>query len=207
MMAKVALVDPGLTLFCPPHLTACSGMDALTQAVECFISRASNPITDTLALRAIEILFINLPLAVKKGRDIQIREKVTLGSLLQAMAFSNAGLGAVHGLSHPLGAYHHIPHGLACAVLLPHILQCNLCVCREKMGIIAKKINVGKSENLPQVFGELLGRINLPSNFKQWNIKKEDISCLVANSKSNSMSKNPRDLSDEKLTQILEKVI
>ena len=207
MMAKVVLVDPGLTLFCPPHLTACSGMDALTQAVECFISRASNPITDTLALRAIEILFVNLPLAVKKGSDIQIREKVTLGSLLQAMAFSNAGLGAVHGLSHPLGAYHHIPHGLACAVLLPHILQCNLCVCREKMGIIAKKINVGKSENLPQVFRELLGRINLPSNFKQWNIKKEDIPCLVTNSRSNSMSKNPRDLSDEKLTQILEKVI
>jgi len=126
MIPKVAMVDPELTLFCPPSVTAHSGMDALTQAMESFISKACNPVTNTLALRAIGLLSHNLPQAVENGRDIQTREKVALGSLLSAMAFSNSGLGAVHGLSHPLGAHFGIPHGLACAVLLPLIMELNL---------------------------------------------------------------------------------
>jgi len=207
MIAKVALVDPQLTLFCPPSLTAYSGMDALTQAIECFISKASNPITDVLALEAIGLLFFNLPLAVKNGKDMQAREKVCLGSLLQAMAFSNAGLGAVHGLSHPLGAYYNIPHGLACAVLLPYVLEVNLPFCREKMDIVAKKIGVEKGENVPSAIRELLQKIDIPPTLKQWKIKKEDIPSLVAKSKSRSMSMNPGNLSDRELSQILEKVI
>ncbi|MBE0478539.1 iron-containing alcohol dehydrogenase [Candidatus Aerophobetes bacterium] len=207
MVAKVAIVDPELTLFCSPFLTAYSGMDAFTQAVECFISRASNPVTDTLTLRAIEILYNNLPFAVQNGEDIEIREKVALGSLLQAMAFSNAGLGAAHGLSHPLGAHYNIPHGLACGVLLPYVLEANMCVCREKMDIIAEKLGAEKADDLPHLFTEFLRTINLPLDFKKWQIKKEDIPVLVRESKGGSMSKNPKDLVDEELSRILKKVI
>jgi len=207
MIARVAVVDPELTLFCPPSLTAYSGMDALTQAIECYISRVSNPITDVLALRAIEILFFNLPLAVKRGDDINIREKVALGSLLQAMAFSNAGLGAAHGLSHPLGAYYKIPHGLACGVLLPYVLEYNMDVCQEKMDRIAEKIGVKSGRDVPDAIRDLLQKINIPLDLRKWRIRKEDISSLVAGSRGGSMSKNPRELSDEELSSILEKVI
>ncbi|MCD6256643.1 iron-containing alcohol dehydrogenase [Candidatus Aerophobetes bacterium] len=207
MIAKVALVDPELTLSCPPSLTAHSGMDALTQAIESFISKGSNPITDTLALRAIELIFYNLPLAFEDGSNISTREKVALGSLLSAMAFSNSGLGAVHGLSHPLGAHYNIPHGLACAVLLPWVLEYNLPVCKEKMDIIAKKIGVKRGEDVPDIIRDLLNKLKIPLTFKEWGIKKEDIPVLVKKSRSGSMAKNPREATDEDLENILKKVI
>jgi len=207
MIAKVALIDPELTLPCPPSLTAHAGMDALTQAVESFISRTSNPATDTLALRAIEILFFNLPLAVAKGENIEVREKVALGSMLSAMAFSNSGLGAVHGLAHPLGAHYGIPHGLACATLLPWVLEFNLEACREKMRKIAERIGVKRAEDVPEAMRKLLDKVNIPPRLKEWKIKKEDIPTLVKESRGSSMSKNPKDLTDEELSDILKKVI
>ena len=125
MIARVALVDPDLTLFLPSQVTAYTGMDAFTQALESYVTRTSNPITDTLALQAIEIIFQNLPQAVANGKDAETRGKMALGSLLSAMAFSNSGLGAVHGLAHPIGARFGVPHGLACAILLPHVIGFN----------------------------------------------------------------------------------
>lgn len=207
MIAKVALVDPELTLFAPPSITAHSGMDALTQAIESFISRTCNPITDTLALRAIGLLFHNLPQAVENGKDIRIREKVALGSLLSAMAFSNSGLGAVHGLSHPLGAYFNIPHGLACAVLLPYILELNLEVRRDKFQEMAKKMEAGRAKDVPKAIRGLLNKVGIPPSLREWKIEKKDIPILVVQSKGSTMSKNPRDLTDAELTEILEKVI
>jgi len=207
MVAKVAIVDPDLTLSCPPFLTACAGMDALTQAVECFISRVSNPVSDTLALEATGILYQNLPLAVKNGDDPTIREKMALGSLLQAMAFSNSALGAAHGLAHALGVCYNIPHGLACGVLLPHVLEYNLSFCREKAKKIAERLKIEKEDNLPQMLKGLLIKIGLPLNFKTWKVKEEDIPLLIEKSKGRSMSSNPRSLSDEELSQILRKVI
>lgn len=207
MIAKVALIDPELTLSCPPSLTAHTGMDALTQAIESFITKVSNPVTDTLALQAIEILFFNLPLAVTKGENIEIREKVALGSMLSAMAFSNSGLGAVHGLAHPLGAHYGIPHGLACANLLPWVLEINLGVCQEKMKKIAQKIGLKNAEDVPDAIKKLLSELNIPPRLKKWKIKEEDIPILVKESRGSSMSKNPKDLSDNELADILRKVI
>ena len=207
MISKVAIVDPELTLSCPPSVTAHSGMDALTQAIESFISKACNPITDTLALRAIDLLFHNLPQAVENGKDIQTREKVALGSLLSAMAFSNSGLGAVHGLSHPLGAHFGIPHGLACAVLLPLILELNLNVRKDKFQEMAKKMEVKRAEDVPGIIRELLKKVGISLSLQEWKIEKKDIPLLVAQSKGSSMSKNPRDLTDAELSQILESII
>ncbi len=208
MIAKVALIDPELTIFCPPSLTAHAGMDALTQAIESFITKNPNPVSDTLALRAIEILFFNLPLAVKNGQDIEVREKVALGSLLSAMAFSNSGLGAVHGLAHPLGAHYDIPHGLACAVLLPWVMELNLEVRKEKIEKIAEKIKVKNAKNVPQAIRELLDKVGIPPTLKEWKIKEKDIPTLIQESReSGSMKKNPRYLTDEELQQILKKLI
>jgi hypothetical protein len=108
---QAALVDPELTLGLPPEVTAQSGMDALTQAIESYVGRNANPVSDGLALQAIELLARHLPAAVEDGSRIENREPVALGSLLTGMAFTNTGLGAVHGLAAPLGGKIAAPHG------------------------------------------------------------------------------------------------
>lgn len=203
MIARVALVDPELTLSLPSQVTAYTGMDAFAQALESYVTRASNPITDTLALRAIEIIFQNLPQVVANGKDADTREKMALGSLLSAMAFSNSGLGAVHGLAHPIGARFGVPHGLACAILLPHVIGFNLRARPEKFTQIAKKIGVERLEDLPYVIKRFLERIDLPLNFREYGITEAHFSSIIAESRSSSMSKNPRQVSDEDLREIL----
>lgn len=207
MIAKVALVDPELTLSIPPRITAYTGMDAFVQALESYVTKTSNPITDTLALQAIEVIFHNLPEAVQEGENIEVREKMALGSLLSAMAFSNSGLGAVHGLAHPIGAHFGVPHGLACAVLLPHVVGFNLKVRYEKFSQIAEKIGVEKTENLPCIMKKFLQQIGIPLDFRDYEITETDFSTIIAESRSSSMSKNPRQASDEDLREILRRVI
>ena len=207
MIAKVALVDPELTLSIPPRITAYTGMDAFVQALESYVTKTSNPITDTLALQAIEVIFHNLPKAVQEGGNIEVREKMALGSLFSAMAFSNSGLGAVHGLAHPIGAHFGVPHGLACAVLLPHVVGFNLKVRYEKFSQLAEKIGVEKTENLPCIMKKFLQRIGIPLDFRDYEITETDFSTIIAESRSSSMSKNPRQASDEDLKEILRRVI
>jgi len=207
MIARVVLVDPLLTLSMSAELTAHTGMDALTQALESFICRTSNPISDSLALRAVDLLFHNLPEAVRKGKNVKIREKVALGSLLSAMAFSQTGVGAVHALSHPVGARFGVPHGLACAVLLPGVMEFNLEVCREKFSLLAGKMGGEKPEEVPEVLRELLKKVGISPTLKEWGIKEEDLPLLASQSRGGTMNKNPRKMSDEELKEILGKVI
>ncbi len=207
MIARVALVDPWITLSMSAEVTAYTGMDALTQALESFICRTSNAISDSLALRAVDLLFHNLPEAVRERGNVKIREKVALGSLLSAMAFSQTGVGAVHALSHPLGARFEIPHGLACAVLLPWVMEFNLEVCQEKFSLLAYQMGGEKPEEVPQVLRELLGKVGISPTLEEWGIKKEDLSLLISQSRGGTMSNNPRKMSDEELKEILRKVI
>lgn len=206
MIAKVALVAPELTLSLPPQITAYTGMDAFTQALESYVSKTSNPVSDSLALPAIEIIYHSLPEAVQNGGNIEVRERMALGSLFSGMAFSNSGLGAVHGLAHPIGAHFNIPHGLACAVLLPHIIGFNLRAKRDKFKQIAEKIGVEKVGDLPSVIKKFLEKVNLPLDFKGYGISRADFSTIIAECRSSSMGKNPRQLSDEDLREILELV-
>ena len=207
MIPTIALVDPELTRTCPPDLTARSGMDALTQAIECYVTRHANAFTDALALRAIDLLSRRLPHAVENGADLASREPVAMGSLLTAMAFGNAGLGAVHGLAHPLGAQFHIPHGLVCAVLLPHVCAFNMPVCRDKFALVAPILNARSPEELPAALAELNCRLGLPADLKSFVIRSRHIPAILADCRSGSMANNPRAASDEDLTEILQNVI
>ena len=207
MIAKVALIDPELTLSLPAQITAYTGMDAFTQALESYVSKTSNPVSDSLALRAVEIIYHSLPGAVQNGGNIEVRERMALGSLLSGMAFSNSGLGAVHGLAHPIGARFNVPHGLACAVLLPYIIGFNLRTKRDKFKQIAEKIGIRNVENLPSAVKKLLEKVNLPLDFKSYRITEADFPDIIAESRSNSMSKNPREVSDEDLREILKLII
>ena len=128
----VALLDSQLTLSLPPAVTAMSGVDAMVHAIEAYTSRIKkNPISDALAVKALQLLFHNLTAVVTDGSDADVREKMLLGSLLAGMAFANAPVGAVHALAYPLGGHYHLPHGLTNSLVLSHVLEFNLPIAEQ----------------------------------------------------------------------------
>ena len=126
LVPHAAILDPALTSSLPPKLTATTGMDALTHAVEAYTSIQKNPVSDAFAVKAIELIAENLPVACREGANVDARTSLALGSLLAGAAFSNAMVGIVHALGHSLGSLCHIPHGQAMMMLLPHCVRYNL---------------------------------------------------------------------------------
>jgi alcohol dehydrogenase class IV len=123
----VALLDSLLTLGLPPAATAMTGVDAMVHAIEAFTSRhKKNPLSDALAVKALQLLYANLLAAVNDGKDAAVREQMLLGSLLAGMAFANAPVAAVHALAYPLGGHYHLPHGLTNSLVLGPVLEFNL---------------------------------------------------------------------------------
>jgi len=123
---KVAILDPRMTESLPANLTASTGMDAMTHAVESYVAQARNPISDAAALHAIKLIVRYLPLAVENATDLVARGQMQIAALLAGWAFSNAMVGLVHAMAHSLGALCRIPHGLANGILLPHVMRYNL---------------------------------------------------------------------------------
>ena len=126
LVPHVAILDPALTSSLPPKLTATTGMDALTHAIEAYTSIQKNPVSDAFACKAIELIAANLPTACRDGANVDARTSLALGSLMAGAAFSNAMVGIVHALGHSLGGLCHIPHGQAMMTLLPHCVRFNL---------------------------------------------------------------------------------
>lgn len=122
---SIALVDPEMTIGMPPSITAATGMDALTHAIEAFVSKAAMIPTDLFALKAIELIYKNLPKATKDGKDIEARTNMLLGSMLAGYAFNSAMLGLVHSIAHPLSVHCGLPHGVANAAALPWVMEFN----------------------------------------------------------------------------------
>ncbi len=123
----VALLDSRLTLGLPPAVTAMTGVDAIVHAIEAFTTRLKkNPLSDALAIKALQLLYANLLAAVKDGKDATVRENMLLGSLFAGMAFANAPVAAVHALAYPLGGHYHLPHGLSNSLVLGPVLEFNL---------------------------------------------------------------------------------
>lgn len=123
----VALLDSRLTLGLPPTITAMTGVDAMVHAIEAFSTKLKkNPLSDALALKALQLLYQNLPVAVTDGKDATVRENMLLGSLFAGMAFANAPVGAVHALAYPLGGHYGLPHGLSNSLVFVPVLQFNL---------------------------------------------------------------------------------
>jgi alcohol dehydrogenase class IV len=130
MIPRAALVDPELTVSCPPPVTAASGLDALTQCLEPFVSRQANPLTDALAAEGLRRAAAGLRAAYADGRDLAARADMAMCSLLGGMALANAKLGAVHGLAGVIGGMAAVPHGTACAALLAPVTEANVRVLR-----------------------------------------------------------------------------
>lgn len=131
MLPALALVDPELALACPPAVTAASGMDALTQCLEAFVSCRAQPLTDALCREGIRRAAGSLERAVADGGDLDARNDLALAALFSGLALANAGLGAVHGFAAPLGGRHRAPHGAVCAALLAPVWQANLAAVRD----------------------------------------------------------------------------
>src|SRR4029077_1693721 len=132
MLPRVALVDPELSLDLPPAITASTGLDALTQLIEPYVSSRANPMTDALCLEGMRRAARSLRLACENGRDISAREDMSVASLFGGIALANAGLGAVHGFAGPIGGMFPAPHGAVCAALLPHVVEANLRALRKR---------------------------------------------------------------------------
>ena len=140
---RVAILDPRMTEPLPPNLTASTGMDAMTHAVESYVSQERNPLSDAVALHAVKLIVKYLPLAVENGSDLTARGQMQIAALLAGWAFSNAMVGLVHAMAHSLGSVCGVPHGLANGLLLPHVMKFNLKEVPELLADIAIAMGVG----------------------------------------------------------------
>ena len=176
-----AALDPSLMLGLPPAITAATGMDALTHAVESYLSMHAVPETDNYALAAVKMIMKNLPVCYENGKDEQAREAMALASFYAGAAFTKANLGYVHAVAHQFGAFYHTPHGLANAIVLPYILEYSLPSSKERLAELAVAIGLGSSgdnsQELAQKFVDAIKQLNesigIPTTLEA--LKEEDI--------------------------------
>ncbi|MCD7963119.1 MAG: lactaldehyde reductase [Rikenellaceae bacterium] len=203
----VAIVDPELMYSMPKGLTAATGMDALTHAIESYITPGAWEMSDMFELKAIELISKHLKNAVEDGQNQEAREGMSLAQYIAGMGFSNVGLGIVHSMAHPLGAYYDTPHGVANALLLPYIMEYNAgCSAAEKYIDIARAMGVdvsgmSKEEGVNAAIDavkKLSLSINIPQRLNEIGVKKEDIPQLaVAAFNDVCTGGNPRETSVE----------
>jgi alcohol dehydrogenase class IV len=142
LVADVAIDDPLLTVTCPPLVTASTGLDALTHAIEAYVSVRANPLSDLLALSAIQKIGLSIRAAYRNGEDLAARTMMHVASLEAGMAFTNASVALVHGMARPIGAYFHQPHGISNSVLLPHVMEWSVGGAPERFADIARALGV-----------------------------------------------------------------
>ena len=203
ILPALALVDPVLCVDCPAAVTAASGLDALTQGIESYISRNANNATRAWAMQGVKLIIRSIEGAVADGSDLDCRSDMSEGTMLGAMAFAISGLGAVHGLAHPVGALTHQPHGLVCGVLLPQVLKWNFPVCCQELDDLAVYCGMSSGFELIGYVEYLLEKFNIDRKLSGYGLKENDLAWVVKNSRSGSMRANPRDFSDEELTALL----
>ncbi|MEX3173394.1 L-threonine dehydrogenase [Serratia quinivorans] len=181
--------DPHLMAGMPKGLTAATGMDALTHAIEAYVSSAANPITDACALKAVTMIAESLRDAVADGSNMQAREKMAYAQFLAGMAFNNASLGYVHAMAHQLGGFYDLPHGVCNAVLLPHVQEFNARVCAPRLKDVAVAMGLDvKHLNDPQGAAACIAAIRLlakdvgiPAGLLDLKVKEQDFDTLAAN--------------------------
>jgi len=212
-------VDPQLTYRLPPDITAGSGLDALTQLIEPFVSLKANPMTDAICREGIGHVARSLRRAYEDGADKEAREGMSLAALFGGLALANAALGAVHGFAGPLGGMLHAPHGALCARLLPLVMKANIRALETRqsenpaltryaeVARILTGENQATSLEGAQWTRELVDALKIPG-LSQYGMSKEDFPEAVDKTmKANSFKGNPIPLSEEELTKILEEAL
>jgi alcohol dehydrogenase len=198
---NVAIDDPLLMVGMPPALTAATGMDALTHAVEAYVSTIATPVTDACALKAIALVAENLRAAVANGQDMEARDKMCYAQYLAGMAFNNASLGHVHAMAHQLGGFYDLPHGVCNAILLPHVERFNLIARMDRFADIA----VAMGENIEGLSARaaadvaldaiktLSNDIGIPTGLAELGVKEADLKIMAENAQKDACGlTNPR---------------
>ena len=198
---SIAINDPCLMSGMPPFLTACTGMDALTHAVEAYVSIDATPVTDACALKAIQMVSEYLRPAVANGTDMEARDRMAYAEYLAGMAFNNASLGYVHAMAHQLGGFYNLAHGMCNAILLPHVSRFNLVSSVEKFGDIAVSLgeNIGglsaraAAEKAIEAIEMLSKDVGIPSGLAGLNVKEKDFEVMAKNAMKDACGlTNPR---------------
>ena len=199
----LSLVDPLLSVGMPPELTASTGMDALTHAIESYVARRAWAPTQGLSYRAVQLIMANLEQACIDGEDLEARRNLGLASMIAGVAFTNAGLGLAHAMAHVLGSFHQVPHGIANAILLPHVMEFNLEARPELFRELAQAMGedvaglpaAAAGESSVEAVRSLLGRLPLPSSLEPVGIKTTSLETLAAEAFLNTRlrSSNPRE--------------
>jgi alcohol dehydrogenase class IV len=219
MLARLAVVDPELTLELPPALTASTGLDALTQLIEPYVSLRANPLTDGFCLEGLRRVSGSLRRAYHCGRDIAARESMSLASLLGGLALANAGLGVVHGFAAPLGGMFDAPHGAVCAALLPHGMAINIRAARarapegetlRRYETVARLL-IGNpdatAEEGVEWVRQLCRELQIPP-LSSYGIQEQDVPALVEKAaKASSTKGNPITLTLDDLREVLTRAL
>lgn len=198
---NIAINDPVLMSGMPPELTAATGMDALTHAIEAYVSTIATPVTDACALKAIELIANFLRPAVANGDDMEARDNMAYAEYLAGMAFNNASLGYVHAMAHQLGGLYNLPHGVCNAILLPHVESFNLIAKLERFSDIAvsmgENVNGLSNREAAQVaidaIKTLSADVGIPSGLAELGVKTKDLKIMAKNAMKDACgSTNPR---------------
>ena len=216
MLPRVAIVDPELTLDLPPALTASTGLDALTQLIEPFVSVRANPMTDALCEDGIPRAARALPIAYHEGHDVEAREEMSLASLYGGLALANSGLGAVHGFAGPIGGMFDAPHGAVCAILLPRVIEANVQALESRAPenpVLARFSRVaalitGRVDATPvdvvTWLDALIDELHVP-RLGEYRLTRNAIPALVDQAqRASSMKANPIVLTADELSAILD---
>jgi alcohol dehydrogenase class IV len=219
LLPRVAIVDPDLSMSVPAAVTAATGLDALTQLIEAYVTRGANPVTDALCLEGISRAARALPAAVRNGANRMAREAMALAALFSGIALANAGLGAVHGLAGPLGGTIGAPHGALCAVLVPHVVRVNLGAlaarqpghpARARFDAIARLLTGRESADgaaAVEWLRHLVADAGLPP-LRAYGLAARHVPEVVERARrASSMKGNPIELTTEELTTILEEAM
>jgi len=197
----IAINDPLLMVGMPPALTAATGMDALTHAVEAYVSIIATPVTDACALKAIELIAKNLRAAVANGQDMVARDAMAYAEYLAGMAFNNASLGHVHAMAHQLGGFYDLPHGVCNAILLPAVERFNMIAKMDRfvdiavaMGEVVTGMSVrSAAEKALEAIKTLSKDVGIPSGLAELGVKEKDLKIMAENAQKDACGfTNPR---------------
>lgn len=212
----VAIVDAELMYSLPASLTAATGMDALTHAIEGYITKGAWALSDMFEIEAIRMISRNLPTAVAEPSNAVARDAMAVAQYVAGMAFSNVGLGLVHGMAHPMGSLFDIPHGVANALLLPTIMEWNMPACLDKYPAIAEAMGVDVSEMTREeaaqaaciAVRDLAIRVGIPQHLSELGITEKDIKALSEQAIADVCTPgNPREVTIEDIVELYRKVL
>lgn len=212
LLPDIAIIDPELTISCPPRVTAASGVDAFTHAIESYISEKATPLTKIYAEKAMKLFPQYITKAVHNGRDIEARSGMSWVSVLAGVTLANAGVGAVHALAYPLGGTYHIEHGVANALLMPFVFNVIGKTCVDEMVDVASFLELGDFSDkrylaldaVVDYLFNLLGELNLPTSLKELGVTEESLPILAeqASKVDRLLANTPYQLSQDKILTI-----